>query len=385
MLNFRLILTASLVVALCGHVLLYFTLVRFFGISKKAQKRGLAGLLAFLYISEMLASYAAHLYDNALTRAYYFFGWSWLGLFLYLLMAAIACWLVLGMARLTGHRLNTVVTGALLFSIAFAYSVYGTWNATNPQVTDVRVSIKGLPDNWKGKTIVQLSDVHLGFVYRADFLSRVVAEVNGLRPDMVVITGDLFDGMDGDLDVLVEPLNNLRAPEGVYFITGNHENFLGVDKAYSVLKKTGVTVLNDEVRDIDGLQLVGISYPQRGMRDPKIPGRILKTLPGFVPGKPTVLLFHAPVFINEARDAGVGLQLSGHTHKGQLFPIWFITERIYKEYAYGLHRLGDYSIYTSSGVGTWGPPMRTGNTPEIVDIMLDQPSDLKQKTTFQGR
>ena len=371
MLNFRLILTVSLVVALCGHVLLYFTLVRFFGISKKTHKRFLAGLLAFLYTSEMLASFVVHFYDNAFTRAFYFFGWSWLGLFLYLLMAAIACWLVLGIARLTGRRLNTVITGSLLFFIAFAYSVYGAWNASDPKVTDVRVSIKDLPVAWKGKTIVQLSDVHMGHVYRACFLSKIVATVNGLHPDIVVITGDLFDGMDGDLDELVEPLKDLRAPEGVYFISGNHENFLGVDKAYSVVKKTGVTVLNDEIRDIDGLQLAGISYPQRGWREPKIPGRILKTLPGFIPGKPTVLLFHAPVGINEARDAGVGLQLSGHTHKGQLFPIGFITEHIYKGYAYGLHHLGDYSIYTSSGVGTWGPPMRTDNTPEIVDIRLD--------------
>ncbi len=370
-LNFRLILTVSLIVALCGHVLLYFTIIRFFGISKKAHRRGLAGLLTFLYISAMLASYVAHLYDNAATRAFYFFGWFWLGLFLYLLMAAIACWLILGMARLAGRRLNTVITGVLFFFIAFAYSVYGAWNASNPQVTDVRVSIKGLPDNWKGRTIVQLTDVHLGFVYRACFLSKVVAKVNGLHPDMVVITGDLFDGMDGDLSELAGPLSDLHAPEGVYFVTGNHETYLGVEKAFSVLKKTGVTILNDEVRDIDGLQLIGIGYPERGRREPKIPGKVLKTLPGFVPGKPTVLLFHAPVFINEARDAGVGLQLSGHTHKGQLFPIEYISRRIFKEYVYGLHHLGDYSIYTSSGVGTWGPPMRTGNTPEIVDITLE--------------
>src|SRR5512142_2616664 len=145
MLNFRLILTVSLVVALCGHVLLYFTIVRFFGISQKAHKRVLAGVLALLYISEMLASYVVHLYDNALTRAYYFFGWSWLGLFLYLFMAAIVCWLALGMARLAGRRLNTVITGVLLFFIAFAYSVYGAWNAPSPQVTDVRVSITNLP------------------------------------------------------------------------------------------------------------------------------------------------------------------------------------------------------------------------------------------------
>ncbi|HEY3346833.1 MAG TPA: metallophosphoesterase [Nitrospirota bacterium] len=371
MVNFRTILTFTLGVSFCAHIFLYFSLVRFFGISRKAYKRGLAGLLAFLYASAILATYISHLRDNALTRAFYFFGWSWLGLFFYLFVAAIAGWLVVGIARSIGRRANTMITAGLLFSVALVYSGYGVWNAFHPRITNVEVTIKDLPGNWKGKTIVQLSDVHLGHVYRADFLSSLVTKVNGLRSDMVVITGDLFDGMDGSLSELAGPLHGLRAPEGVYFITGNHEGHLGVENVYSIMKTTGVTVLNDEVRDVDGLQLAGISYPVRGRRETKIPGRLLKSLAGFVPGKPTVLLYHSPVGIAEAAAAGVGLQLSGHTHKGQLFPFGFITERIYNGYDYGLHRIGDYSIYTTNGVGTWGPPMRTGNTPEIVYIRLD--------------
>ena len=256
-----------------------------------------------------------------------------------------------------------------MFCSAFIYSVYGVWNASDPQVRNIQVAIRHLPDNWKGKYIVQLSDVHLGHVYKAGFLEGVVRKVNDRRPDMVVITGDLFDGMDGKLSEMVGPLNGLRAPYGTYFITGNHETYLGVDKAFAALGKTSTVVLNDEVRDIDGLQLIGIGYPQRGQT--KDIFKTIKSLPGFVPGKPTVLLYHPPVSIEQARAAGVNLQLSGHTHKGQIFPVVFITDYIYKGYSYGLHSLGDYSIYTSTGVGTWGPPMRTGNTPEIVAIKLD--------------
>ena len=154
----------------------------------------------------------------------------------------------------------------LFFGIAFIYSVYGVWNAFYPRVKEVSVRIKNLPPGWEGKTIVQLSDVHLGHIYKADFLRKVVRTVNGLKPDMVVITGDLFDGMDGSLPSLVTPLNDLIAPDGVYFITGNHETYLGVGKAFSILEKTKVKILNDEVRDIRGLQLIGISYP-RGERE----------------------------------------------------------------------------------------------------------------------
>jgi len=371
MLNFRTILTVGLVVALCGHVFLYFTAVRFFSITRRAYRLGIAGLLAFLFASAPLSGYVAHLADNAPTRVYYVFGWAWMGLFLYLLMAAVAGWLALGVGRLAGRRADAALIGGILFCAAFFYSAHGVWNAFHPVVKNVDVTIKGLPDRWKGRTIVQLSDVHLGHVYRAGFMRKVVDKVNAIHPDMIVITGDLFDGMDGTLPELVEPLKDLKAPEGVYFITGNHENFLGADKAYSMMKDTGVTVLNDEVRDVDGLQLAGVSYPERGKVRDKVPGRLLRTLPGFAPGKPTVLLYHAPVYIKEAMEAGVGLQLSGHTHEGQLFPFGFVTRRVYKGYDYGLHTIGDCSVYTSCGVGSWGPPMRTGNTPEIVDIRLD--------------
>jgi predicted MPP superfamily phosphohydrolase len=367
--HFTLFLTVAMGVLFLAHFFFYFTVIRFFNITGKGYKRTIGGLLIFLSVSFILANFASHWHDDVFTRAFYFFGGFWLGLFLNLLMAAIAAWLIILIAWPMGLKPGRALIGGLFFVLAFAYSIYGVWNAFNPQVRNIQVTIRGLPEKWKGKTIVQLSDVHLGRIYRADFLAKIVARVNALHPDMVAITGDLFDGMDGELSDLTGPLSNLHAPYGVYFITGNHETYLGVDKALAVMKNTGVTVLNDEVRDLDGLQLAGISYPKRGVA--KVPGRILKSLAGYVPGKPTVLLYHAPVGINEARDAGVSLQLSGHTHKGQLFPFNFITGYLYKGYDYGLHSLGDYTIYTTDGTGTWGPPMRTGNTPEIAAIKLD--------------
>ena len=346
----------------------YYSFVSFFGITAPAARLVTLAIFIFLSLSFIFATLLSHWRENVFTRFYYAASGFWLGLLVNLLMASLAGWIVIAIAGFSGHKASFNTVGGLFFGIALVYSIYGVWNAFNPQVKEISVKIKNLPPGWKGKTIVQLSDVHLGHIYKADFLMKVVKTVNGLKPDMVVITGDLFDGMDGSLPSLVTPLNDLVAPDGVYFITGNHETYLGVGKAFSILEKTRVKILNDEVRDIRGLQLIGVSYPQRGERKSII--NTIRNMPGFIPGKPTVLLYHAPVRIAEARAAGVNLQLSGHTHKGQIFPVNFITHAIYKGYDYGLYTMGDYSLYTTDGVGTWGPPMRTGNTPEIVDIKL---------------
>jgi predicted MPP superfamily phosphohydrolase len=346
----------------------YYSFASFFGITAPAARLVTLALFMFFSLSFIFASLLSHWRENIFTRSYYAASGFWLGLLVNLLMASLAGWIIIAIAGFIGHRAGSNIIGMLFFGVALIYSVYGVWNAFNPQVKEVSVTIKDLPPGWRGKTIVQLSDVHLGHIYKADFLGKVVKTVNALKPDMVVITGDLFDGMDGSLLSLVTPLNDLVAPDGVYFITGNHETYLGVGKAFSILEKTKVKILNDEVRDIRGLQLVGISYPLRGQKKSIL--NTIRNMPGFIPGKPTVLLYHAPVMIDEAREAGVNLQLSGHTHKGQIFPVNFITSAVYRGFDYGLYIMGDYSLYTTDGVGTWGPPMRTGNTPEIVDIKL---------------
>jgi hypothetical protein len=248
------------------------------------------------------------------------------------------------------------------------YSVYGIWNADHPQIKNITVTIPNLPQQWKNKIIVQLSDVHMGHVYRADFLRRIVAKVNAVHPDMVVITGDFFDGMDGDLQQLVRPLNDLGPEKGIFFITGNHETFLGIDKVFAAFQNTRVQILQDQVVDVDGLKVIGIGYPSRGENKDVV--GVLHSLKKDFVGRPNLLLFHAPVHIDEFKNSGVNLQLSGHTHQGQIFPFRYITELVYKGYDYGLHRIGDYTLYTTNGAGTWGPAMRTGNIPEVVVITL---------------
>jgi len=312
--------------------------------------------------------FLAHWNDSLLSRVLYFCSSLWLGVGLTLLTAFGFVWVVWGVTTVLGRSPSPVWFGLAAVGLTVLYSAYGVTNAYHPRIENCEVRIKNLPSGWQGKRLVQLSDVHLGRILGADFLSRAVDKVNAQNPAMVLITGDLFDGAHGNLEELVAPLKRLVAPQGIYFVTGNHETYLGVQHAFAALRTTPVRVLADKCVVVDGLQVVGISYPERGQSLGFVE-RMAK-LPDFNPAQPSILLYHSPTQVAEAKAAGINLQLSGHVHQGQIFPLQFITWLIFGKYYHGLHTEGDYTLYTSSGTGVWGPTMRTGNHPEIVVIQL---------------
>jgi len=351
------------------HFFMYVSLIHFFHVTNVFYKYLLGVLLAFLSVSFIFSSLVAHFYENIFTRSAYFLSGLWIGLLVNLVLAALAGWLVIWVGRFLGSAQDKMLFGLIFFGIAIVVSLYGVYNALHPVVKYVSVHIPGIPDEWKGKTIVQLSDVHLGHVYQSNFLKGVVEKVNALHPEIVVITGDLFDGMDGHLDSLVQPLNDINASRGVFFVTGNHETYLGVETALSALKNTNVTIMKDEVQNINGLYLIGVNFPSRGEQKDIL--TTLESLQSQYKGKPNILLYHAPTKIEEIAKSGVDLMLSGHTHQGQQFPFQFITNRVHKGHDYGLYSLGGFTLYTTSGVGTWGPTMRIGTQSEIVAITLE--------------
>ena len=351
-----------------SHYLAYVSTVHFFAITNNVHKKAFAASLAFLSISFILSSVLISRQENYFTRGAYLLSGYWLGILVNLLMAISAVWLVIAVYRVMGFQPKVTMLALICFGLAFMYSVYGIWNADHPQIKNITVTIPNLPQQWKNRAIVQLSDVHMGHVHRAEFLRRIVTKINAVHPDMVVITGDFFDGMDGDLQQLAQPLNDLAPEKGIFFITGNHEMFLGIDKVFAAFENTRVQILQDRVVDVDGLKVIGIGYPGHGENKDVV--GVLHSLQKNFEGRPNLLLYHAPVHIDEFKNSGVNLQLSGHTHQGQIFPFRYITELVYKGYDYGLYRMGDYTLYTTNGAGTWGPAMRTGNTPEIVVVTL---------------
>jgi predicted MPP superfamily phosphohydrolase len=341
----------------------------------------------------MASFFLLRIQENQFTIGFYIFSATWTGFFLNLLPAAGACWLIVFILRAAGQNPNTRLIAAVAFGLALLYTTYGVWNALHPHIKNITVSLKGLPPQWQNKTIVQLSDIHLGHVHGQKFLDSIITKVNAANPEIIFITGDLFDGMDTSFLELAKPLNEIRAPHGVFFVTGNHETYVGLKRALHVLNQTDIHVLNNEAIDIDGLEIIGIGYPGIRQRS-DIRGLNKLKQPSSNPA-PRILLFHTPTSIRIKdddefeqhfstywipdtsfefhRELGINLQLSGHSHAGQIFPFGLLTKLIYKGYDFGLHREGDFNIYTTSGVGTWGPPMRTGNSSEIVLIRLKLP------------
>jgi predicted MPP superfamily phosphohydrolase len=362
-------LSLGIIILFGAHFFVYTSLIHFFSISDNTTKYFFAFVLAFLSVSFIFSSIAAHYYENSVTRFTYFFSGFWLGLLVNLVLACSALWVIIFVGQWIHFVPDRIIWGSVFLGGALLISLYGVWNALHPVVKNISVRIPGISDEWKGKTIVQLSDVHLGHVYQAGFLNDVVEKVNAIHPKIVVITGDLFDGMDGELDSLVQPFNNIKTENGIYFVTGNHETYLGVETAFAALQNTSVSIMKDEVRDIDGLRLIGISFPLRGEEKDVV--TTLTSLRNQYQGHPSVLLYHAPTRITEIAKSGVHLMLSGHTHKGQQFPFQLITHLVHKGYDYGLYVIGNFSLYTTSGVGTWGPTMRVGTKSEIVAITVE--------------
>jgi len=379
--TFRLIplLLLAALIFFGAHYFLYYSVIRFFGIVGHALRGTILTVIFLLPISFFIFSALSHLKQNSLLNFFYIFSASWLGLALCFLLGACLIWILFWLAGLTNIDFNLPLVSTVVFSFSGLLFIFGVWNAFHPQIKNIEIKIKNLPVVWQNKTIVQLSDVHLGHVHGVKFLQDIVAKTNTQNPDLVLITGDLFDGMDGDLSVFIDALKSIKSKEGTFFVIGNHETFLGIDRAYLVLMESGIKVLDNEFVDLNGLQLVGLSY-QGSHGAPSVTGKIrdiseifssLKEK-GFDQARPSILMHHAPTNIVQAKANGVDLQLSGHTHVGQTIPLGMFTRMIYGRYYYGLSVENEFSIYTSSGAGTWGPPMRIGNTPEIVSIKISK-------------
>ena len=262
---------------------------------------------------------------------------------------------------------------ALIVSIAMLI-VYGIVSALRgPKVVEVTVPIEGLHHDLDGFRILQLTDIHAGSTLREPYIRNVADIVQDLDFDLIALTGDLADGQVHNLRQDIAPLGELSAPHGKYFVTGNHEYYMGVEPWMEEARRLGYTVLNNEHRIITrgegSMILAGISDIEAGRFRADHESSPIVSREGAPEGLVSVLLAHQPRSIFGAASAGFDLVITGHTHGGQYFP-WMYFVGLQQPYTSGLHRHGKSWIYISRGTGYWGPPIRVGAPSEITVITL---------------
>jgi predicted MPP superfamily phosphohydrolase len=303
----------------------------------------------------------------------------WLGFGLYLFLFTTVADAGRGIAGLVGtlpsdperRQFLARSLAALIGATSGAVGVGGMANVFRGfEVRRVRVPLARLPASASGYRIVQLSDVHVGPTIGRGFVEAVVRETNALAPDMIVITGDLVDGTVDQLREHVEPLRELRAKDGVFFVTGNHEYYSGADAWIAHLRTLGIRVLrNERVAIGDAFDLAGVDDASAARMLPHHGQDVAGALSGREPSRAVVLLAHQPKALPHALAADVDLQLSGHVHGGQMVPFNWLA-RLDQPLIAGLHRVGNTWAYVSTGTGYWGPPMRVGSGAELTHIEL---------------
>jgi hypothetical protein len=264
-----------------------------------------------------------------------------------------------------------LVAGATLVAVAF-----GLRSAlAPPRLRRERFEIERWPAALDGFRIVQISDVHIGPILDRRFAARLTRRINALAPDLVAVTGDLVDGSARLLADEVAPFGGLRARHGVFFVTGNHDHYSGAAAWLAVVRGLGMRALRNERVEIGegdaGFDLVGIDDHRAHLVGDER-SDLARALAGRDPERPAVLLAHDPASFGRARSAGVDLQLSGHTHGGQIWPfLWLV--RLATPWVAGRFRDGRAQLYVSRGTGFWGPPLRLGAPAEITEIVLCAP------------
>jgi predicted MPP superfamily phosphohydrolase len=359
-------------ILLGGHLFVYRTWIAFRGGLSPADSDWLRVLALALAFSFVVAALLSFRFSNAPVRILYKFAALWMGFFNFFFWASCFTWLAWLVVRVSGLATDPAAVchwiSISLFSLAILTGIYGLINARVIRVRELRITLPGLPEQWRGRTAVLLSDLHLGNVNGARFCRRVAGLAARFKPDIVFLPGDLFDGTKAELDCLTQPLEQLTPRLGIFYSTGNHEEFTSSSRYIGAVKRRGLRNLENECVDVDGLQVAGIAWGES-----IYPNRMKSALDAMKidRGRASILLNHSPSRLPLVERAGFTLQLSGHTHGGQMAPFTWITRRIFGEFTHGLHTFGTLQVYTSTGAGTWGPPMRVGADPEIVVLRFD--------------
>lgn len=335
-------------------------------------------VLAFSYLG---ARFGQAFLPSWLSQKLTLAGAFWLAAMFYFILALALVDLVRALDRWlkfipAGFKTNQAAApgvGLLVLLLVIAVIAYGYWNARHPRVTRYDLTIPKQAGTISTLHAVMVSDVHLGTIIHNGQLTEMVEMIQKLHPDLVLFAGDIIDENVAVVaeKQMAENFRRLKSKYGVYAVLGNHEYIGGhAEEIIRYLESAGVQVMRDRYVKVGNAFYVVGRDDWSGQR---FTGKSRLNLDDLMQGidqaLPVILLDHQPVNLTEPAQNGVDLQLSGHTHRGQLFPNHWITRRIY-EIDWGYLRKGNLQVIVSSGYGTWGPPIRTGNSPEIVDIHI---------------
>jgi uncharacterized protein len=377
------LLTCVIGVLVAGHWYLADRLLLAAGLGAALTRAG-SGVIALLGLCLVLQPVGERMLPRTVARWIAWPAALWMGLAFLLIVGLLASELLLwgvgaafaapvgggADAELGSARLRALAVVGLVLPAAAAALRSGL---RPPRVQPVEIALPRWPQACDGFRIVQISDVHIGSLLGREFARRLVARVNALAPDLIVITGDLVDGSVHRLADEVAPFADLRSRHGVYFVTGNHDHYSGARAWSEVIEKLGIVVLRNERRSLSlpggRIELAGVDDHRAGL----LPGEggedLARALAGADPHRCLLLLAHDPSTFKRASGLGVDLQLSGHTHGGQIWPFHHLV-RLAVPFVAGLHRRGTAQLYVSRGTGFWGPPMRLLAPAEISEIRL---------------
>jgi hypothetical protein len=335
-------------------------------------------MFAVLALSFIAGRFADNILPNSLSSFLTGIGSYWLAVMNYLffflvtidLLRLLNRWFVFIPSPL---KQRPELTGLAVILLVTGIVVYGAWNSRNPRLVHYDITIPKAAGSLNELHIVAVSDIHLGKIIHNGRLLSLVQRVNNLNPDLILLPGDIIDE---SIDPFVEQnmsasLLMLKSKYGKFAVFGNHEYIGGhPEETYRHLQESGITVFRDEYKNIDGsFNLVGRDYQSAQRFGGAGRQELSVVMDGLDRSLPVILLDHQPSKLAEGQEQEVDLQISGHTHLGQMFPFNLITKLVFEE-DWGYLRKGDFQLIVSCGYGTWGPPIRVGNVPEIVDINI---------------
>jgi uncharacterized protein len=376
------------------HYIVYKTILFFGEISVQATtyvKYSFLALSIFFFIGSFITSYGFTL----IGRVVYGLAATWLGVLFWLFFGAIFSLCLWGISTYIFPTLHTQhmslgshtysvkqFYGLIVLLVIIGMNIYGLYHARHVRVKEYTVALPNLPASWERKQIVVVADTHFGNIWNTGTAKKISSLITSLRPETVLIVGDFFDGPVINFEEVAQPFGAIPTKYGVLYVTGNHEEYRDRAQYTNALSVQGVTVLHNEYKNLDGLIVAGIAYGDSTTKEKQ--DAVLKAMLSTSTStdiSPVILMKHVPNLLESAENAGVDLQVSGHTHNGQMWIASRVARAIYGTYVYGLNVFSSsdtstrnvtapMQILTTSGAGSWGPPQRIGTQNEIVLLTL---------------